>query len=445
MRISALVDRRVGILGMGAEGRSVLAALRRAGHTGPVYAFADARGDLAPGLVWRHGAHHRQGLDEVDIVVRSPGFPLHHPILRAIVARGLPVTTATNLFLAEARAAGIAVVGITGSKGKSTTATLTHRALLAAGKPAALVGNIGRPALDQLDDILASGGPVVFELSSYQCHDLTASPDVAVLLDLFPEHMDWHGSTADYYDAKLNVARHQRPGDRLFYNHSSRIWDQPLGAGTATAVNHPGGLHFADGWFCRGAERLFSDAGMLLRGLHQRRNAISALSAVEALGGAPAHLQQAIQGFGGLPHRNQLVSEVAGIRWYDDAISTAPEAAAAAVAALGTELHTLIVGGMDRGYDFQPLAEALRGSPAAQVLLIPNSAAPLAAMLDGSSVRVIDAGSLEAAVAHAAAHVPAGRACLFSPGSPSYNRFRNFRHRGETFQSLVAALDEPAT
>lgn len=441
MRISALVDARVGILGMGAEGRSVFHALRRAGHTGPMYAFADQRGDFQPeGLLWRHGGHHRQGLDEVDLVVRSPGFPLHHPMLQAIQARGIPLTTATNLFLAEVRERDIPVIGVTGSKGKSTTATLAHRALLAAGRPAALVGNIGRPALDQLDDILEAGGPIVFELSSYQCNDLLHSPSVAVLLDLFPEHMDWHGSTEAYYNAKLNIARHQRPADRFFFNQASRIWDAPLGHGAETAVNHPGGLHFAGGWFRRGGDKLFTDEGMLLRGLHQRRNAVSALAAIEAVGAPAESLREAIQNFGGLPHRNQCVADKGGVRWYDDAISTAPEAATAAVRALQGEAHTLIVGGMDRGYDFQPLADALRESSVALVLLIPDSASALHRMLADADVEVVSTDSLEDAVAAAAARTPAGKACLFSPGSPSYNRFRNFKHRGETFQALVAAL-----
>ncbi|MFT4976216.1 MAG: UDP-N-acetylmuramoylalanine--D-glutamate ligase [Myxococcota bacterium] len=438
MPISALADVRVGILGMGAEGRSVLRALRRAGNDGPVYAFGDTRGEVDdPNLVWRHGQHHRQGLAEVELIVRSPGFPLHHPLLKAVSASGLPMTTATNLFLEEALGDGIEVIGITGSKGKSTTATLAHRALLAAGRPAALVGNIGKPALDQLDEIRRLRGPVVFELSSYQCHDLSHSPQVAVLLDLFPEHMDWHGGTAPYYDAKLNIARHQRPGDRFFYNHASRHWSTPLGAGEAVAVNHPGGLHFADGWFRRGDRRLFTDADMLLRGEHQRRNAVSALAAVEAVGAPAESMQAALAGFGGLPHRNQLIASVGGIDWYDDAISTAPEAAAAAVQAIGAEAHTLIVGGLDRGYDFTPLAAVLRDSPVRLVLLIPDSAAPLAKMLHGTEVEVVSTDCLEDAVALAAARTPAGRACLFSPGSPSYNRFRNFKHRGETFQALV--------
>lgn len=442
MHISALIDRRVGVLGMGAEGQSVVRALRRAGHTTPIYAFADQRSDVtADGVLWRHGAHHRQGLDEVDVVVRSPGFPLHHPLIQAVQERGLPMTTATNLFLAAVLQADIPVVGVTGSKGKSTTSSLIHLALCAAGKPAALVGNIGRPALDQLDAIRSSGGPVVFELSSYQCHDLQQSPTIAVLLDLFPEHMDWHGSIDAYFSAKLNIARHQRPTDRFVFHTNSRIWSSPLGLGQPQAVNHPAGLHFADGWFRHGDQKLFSDAGMQLRGLHQRRNAVSALAACMALGVAPSCLQQVLTEFQGLPHRCQPIGNARGISWFDDAISTAPEASAAAVQALGAHAHTLIVGGLDRGYDFTPLADVLQQSAVQLVITIPSSADGLLDLLSNTTIACSPQDTLHDAVAHAAAHTPPGRACLFSPGSPSYNQFRNFKHRGETFQALVKALD----
>lgn len=441
MRISALNEYPIGILGMGVEGQSVFRALRRAGHPGPIIALADTRNDFTPeGLRWRHGAHQRQGLDESAVIVRSPGFPLHHPTLQAIQRRGLPMTTATNLFLAEARAADLPVIGITGSKGKSTTATLAHRALLAADRPAALVGNIGDPALDQLEEIRETRAAVVFEMSSYQCNDLTLSPSIAVLLDLFPEHMDWHGSVAAYYDAKLNIARYQRLGDRFVYNYSSRIWEEPLGVGEAIAVNSPEGLHFSDGWFREGQTRRFSDAGMLLRGIHQRRNAVSAFAAVALLGVGPQAMQHALKTFAGLPHRNEDLGTFGGVRWFDDAISTAPEAAVAALAALGPDAHTLIVGGMDRGYDFAPLAAALRAGGAQVVITIPDSGRRLSVLLEGSGVVVEDVESLEVAVARAAALTPAGATCVFSPASPSYNRFRSFKERGACFQDLVRAL-----
>ncbi|MFT5684273.1 MAG: UDP-N-acetylmuramoylalanine--D-glutamate ligase [Myxococcota bacterium] len=442
MHTSQLADAKVGILGMGAEGRSVLAALRRWGNTGIVNALSDARTDLqAPGLRWRIGQNQKQGLDEIDVLIRSPGFPPHHPTLLAAKDRGLTITSATDLFVHAVRSAGLPLIGITGSKGKSTTATLTARILSSAGIDAVLVGNIGVPALDHLDDILARKLVSVFEMSSYQCHGLTLGPSIGVLLDLFPEHMDWHGGVESYYAAKLNLAATQRDGDVLLYN---RFWTQPPGPATHRAINHSGDLHFADDGFWHGSEKLCRDDGMLLRGEHQRRNALSAYAAAEMLGATPSDLVAAITGFSGLPHRTQDLGVFGGIRWFDDAISTAPQAAAAAISALEGEVATLIAGGMNRGYDFAPLAAAIENSSVQTVLLMPDSGASLAALLADSDRHVEEVPDLDTAVARAAALTPPGRACLFSPASPSYNQFRSFKERGQRFGALVSALQRSA-
>jgi len=438
MHISQLTEAKVGILGMGAEGRSVLAALRRWGNTSTVNALSDGRSDVeAPGLRWRIGQNQKQGLDEIEVLIRSPGFPPHHPTLRAARARGMPVTSATDLFVHAVRSAGLPLIGITGSKGKSTTATLTTRILDAAGVDSVLVGNIGVPALDHLDEVLTRRLVSVFEMSSYQCHGLTLGPSIGVLLDLFPEHMDWHGGVEAYYAAKLNLAATQRAGDILLYN---RFWDTPPGPAAHRAINHVDDLHFADGWFRHGSEKLCRDAGMLLRGSHQRRNALSAYAAAALLGARPADLTAAITSFSGLPHRTQDLGVFGGVRWFDDAISTAPQAAAAAISALAGEVTTLIAGGMNRGYDFTPLAAAIKGSSVRTVLLMPDSGARLAALLADSDRHVEEVPDLDTAVARAAVLTPTGRVCLFSPASPSYNQFRSFRERGERFLELVSRL-----
>ena len=438
MHTSQLTKARIGILGMSAEGRSVLSALRRWGHTGELIALADRRSDFtADGLRWQTGDQQRAGLADVEVLIRSPGFPPHHPTLQQAREAGITVTSATDIFVHAVREAGLPLIGITGSKGKSTTATLAWRMLQSAGIDSVLVGNIGVPALDHLDAILADRKASVFEMSSYQCHSLTRGPSIGVLLDLFPEHMTWHGGTDQYYAAKLNLAATQRAEDVFLFN---RFWSTPPGPGQHRCINHRDDLHYADGWFCRGQTRLCSDAGMLLRGDHQRRNATSAFAAAEYLGAAPTDLKAAITTFSGLPHRMQDLGVFSGIRWFDDSISTAPEAAAAAIAALGSEAATLIVGGMDRGYDFAPLVAALRSSAVRTVLLMPDSGEAVARLLAGSDHHIEATPDLETAVARAALLTPSGRACLFSPASPSYNQFRNFKERGERFATLVRAL-----
>jgi len=426
---------------MGAEGRSAVRYLRDAGHTNTLHAISDEPVVVDdPDLKWWTGEQQTEGLDHIDILIRSPGFPPHHPTLIACINAKVTITTTTNLVIAELRNNQLPIIGVTGSKGKSTTVTLIHQMLDNAGIPNSLVGNIGLPALEALDDIIEQRKVTVFEMSSYQCHDLVLGPTIAVLLDLFPEHMDWHGDTEAYIQAKLKIASTQRPGDQFIFNNHSRCWEDSLGPGTAINVNHPDGLHYRDQWFREGKQKLCDDQLMYLRGEHQRRNAISAFSAARLLGATPDDLEAILSTFQGLPHRMQDLGVVRGIRWFDDAISTAPQAAAAALCALGDEAGSIIVGGMDRGYDFAPLATAIADSHLDAVIVMPDSGSCLVDALKDTDIAIEHCENLEIAVNRASALTLPGRACLFSPASPSYNQFRNFEQRGDRFIELVLAL-----
>jgi UDP-N-acetylmuramoylalanine--D-glutamate ligase len=357
----------------------------------------------------------------------------------------VPFTTATNLYLARARAAGLAVVGVTGSKGKSTTASLIHRGLVAAGRDAALVGNIGHAALDALDGVLARGATTVFELSSYQCSTLTLGPSVAVLTNLFPEHLDWHGDLATYYADKLLIAATQRRDDLTVWNGANAELRarRPLGPAAHVAFNAPGAWCFDAGTFFDGDVPRFTDAGMRLRGRHNRENACAVFTVLARLGVDvdDGPVRDAVLGFTGLPHRLEPLGEAAGVRWVNDSISTAPEAAVAALEAFAGEAATLIAGGFDRGYDFTPLANAVRAQGITAVAVLPPSGLRLAELLrDAPSVSVHVAADLDDAVRWIAPRTPAGRTCVFSPASPSYGRYRDFIARGEHLRALVAAL-----
>lgn len=471
--ISSITDRRVGIFGFGAEGRSVLAVLRRregadvqkdrrAGHDAPpspaplvLLDDPPAPGSVPPGVSWVAGEDLPRALDHIDVLVRSPGIRLSHPVLAAARARGITVTTSSNLYLAEARAHSLPVVAVTGSKGKSTTATLLHRLLAAAGREAVLGGNIGVPPLDLLDEALRRRAVSVLELSSYQCADLEAGPEVAVFLSLFPEHMNWHGGVAAYYAAKLELARRQGRDDLTLYNagDTELAGRVPLGPARHEAFQAASGLHFADGWFRDGERKLFSDREMRLRGRHNRINALGALAAARHFGAAPEHLAQVLATFPGLPHRLEDLGCHAGIRWVNDSIATAPQASVAALEAFAGEVDTLIAGGSDRGFDFAVLAEALPGSGVHNVILLPPGGeqirAAIAAIgalaantaLAAAGPRVLAARDLADAVRQAARLTAPGRICLLSPGSPSYGLFRDFQDRGNQFRRLVEGLD----
>lgn len=445
MRISDLTELDVAILGFGREGRSVLDALRRAGHRREVRVVTDAETAVPEGVVAHVGPSR---LPRVDVVIRSPGFSPSHPLRLAFDALAALQTTATNLFLAELRHQGLPVIGITGSKGKSTTSTLTHRTI-AAARPAVLVGNIGEAALDSLERILAERPVTVMELSSYQCSDLPdgGAPPTAALLDLFPEHLDWHGGLDAYYGAKARIGLAQREGDVLRFNPNARGSLGPAAqrAGAA-AMNVTEGLHFTagaigeDGTFRRGAEALFTDVRMRLRGEHNRRNAVAALALAETLGPGSwhAHLEEVLADFGGLPFRLEDEGEHAGRRFINDSISTAPEALAAALRAF-PEARTLIAGGFDRGYDASTVARAIGASTLRTVITLPETGHAIAAAVRaaGLSVAIHEEESLPAAVERAFATTASGETVLFSPGAPSYNQYASFEERGKHLRALV--------
>jgi UDP-N-acetylmuramoylalanine--D-glutamate ligase len=450
VRISDLIGAEIGLLGAGVEGRATLAALRRAGHSSVVHVLSDAPIDAPPDTQTHVGEAAIDVLPRLQVLVRSPGFAPHHALrVAADATPGLSQTTATRLFLRELRERRLRVIGITGSKGKSTTSTLTHLTLQEAGIASVLVGNVGVPALDLLERIETERLVTVLELSSYQCADLEDGfgPDIACLLDLFPEHLDWHGSVRAYYAAKARIASTQRSGDQFRYNANARSGMGPAltAKSDVQAINTPLGLHFRDGWFQRAGTQLFPDTGMLLPGLHNRQNAVAALALGEILGARPEHLQRVLSTFAGLPFRLQDEGTFAGIRFINDSLSTAPEVVVAALHALAPNVRTLIVGGHSRGLDQTALIRALGGSGVQTLIALPDTGIEIAkqAINANLGLKLFQVAALDQAVALAAQHTPAGMICLFSPGAPSYNRYRSFEERGTHFRTLVHALGRP--
>jgi len=444
MRISDILELRIGLLGFGREGHSTLGLLRRLGHDAVVHVLSDHADQVPPDTALNIGDDAVSALSNLDVLIRSPGFGPSHPIRQAADARRLFQTTSTNLFLGELRNEGLPVIGITGSKGKSTTSTLAHLVLQQAGIDSVLVGNIGEPALDNLERIVNDRLVTVMELSSYQCADLPegCGPSVACLLDLFPEHLDWHGDARAYYDAKARIALTQRPGDRFRYNARSAF--QFAGAvlpASSQAINTPAALHFADGWFCCGNQRLFPDTQMRLPGRHNRENAVAAFAVAQLFGALPEHLHTVLSTFGGLPYRLQDEGIYHGIHWVNDSLSTAPEAAAAALQALSPAVHTLIAGGYDRGYDVSPLIDAIVAAGVRTIVLLPQTGSVIARLARRAlpSQDIIEVDTLDRAVIIARDRTPNGDTCLFSPGAPSYNLYASFQERGDHFRSLVTS------
>lgn len=369
-------------------------------------------------------------------IVKSPGVSRYRPIFAVAREAGIAVTSNLNLW-AEAYRAGRTVIAISGTKGKSTTATLVHLMLTESGMDAGLAGNVGLAPLEIADRHQI----VVFELSSYQTADMAFSPDIAAITNLTPEHTDWHRDVDRYYADKLNLIDRDQP------------MSVALGAG---ARNHPLVLEAvrdrsrlipALAPFI--ADRIASAVGRSrLRGAHNLDNAILATQIALKAG---ADLESVVRGIGAfqpLPHR--LEEHVIGdVVFVNDSISTTPEATKAALSAYEGKRIALIAGGHERQQDYGELARLLGPSGVTVLVCLPVTGDRLATATYAAApeIEVLEAASLQAAMQALAARRGSYDTVILSPGAPSYGQleapgkvFRNFEERGQAFVALAQEL-----
>jgi UDP-N-acetylmuramoyl-L-alanine---L-glutamate ligase len=442
VRFSELDGARVGVWGAGREVISFAAQLAKRLPSArlavavfdepPTQDVGKTLG--APGVQVVGNGEALAALAGCDVLVRSPGVSIYRPELIALREGGLPVTTATALWLAERGGEG--VIGVTGTKGKSTTAALAAHVARAAGRTVQLAGNIGVPALDLLDEEVAE--VTVVELSSFHIADLALGPEVAVITNLFREHTDWHGSEDAYRADKLRILG--LPGVRAAV---VGVREKRL------ARAHPnievevfgvsGGWEVADGGVSLRGEPKLVRADLPLHGEHNALNLCAALTALEALGVEPPSLPGALADFRPLAHRLETVLEREGVTWVDDSISTTPESALAALASFPGRDVVLIGGGQDRGQDYAGLGRAFEAR-GASVVGVPTTGARLVAAAREAGVppeRAVEAVDLAQAVELARGLAHGGGAVLLSPAAPSYDFFSDFVERGERFRELV--------
>jgi UDP-N-acetylmuramoylalanine--D-glutamate ligase len=391
-------------------------------------------------------------LSACDIVVRSPGVSIYRPELRAVRAAGTSVTTPTSLWLSERGGEG--VIGVTGTKGKSTTASLAAHLARAEGRTVQLAGNIGVPALDLLDE--ESADVTVVELSSYHTADLETGPEVALVTSLFREHTDWHGSEEAYRADKLRLLglpgvrvavvnwRDERLREELSTDGASVAGRAEAGVIADRAAPRllrygvPGGWDAAAEGIVLNGERYASSSELPLRGEHNALNLCGALTGLEALGIVPK-LPASLDGFEPLAHRLQAIAECDGVLWVDDSISTTPESTLAAIASFPGRELILIGGGQDRGQDYVRLGAVLADRHATVIGVPTTGPRLLDAARDAGvpSGRSFEAADMQAAVAFALEIARAGAVVLLSPAAPSYDNYRDFEQRGERFFELV--------
>ncbi len=431
---SALADPSVavGVWGLGVEGR---ASIRRLGTLGREPVLVDD----APGLPTHDGlevlATAAGGLDALlrcDVVVKSPGISRYRPEAVRLEAAGVAVCGGLGLFMEEADPARVACV--TGTKGKSTTTALAVHLLTGLGYRARAGGNIGQPPWDPSPE--PEPDYWIVETSSFQVPDLSHAPRVVAVTSLSPDHLDWHGTVERYYADKLSLCT--KPGVALALADGS---DDHLRAHQAQLGPHLRWVTAAD----VGRDAAWSGS-LGLPGHHNARNASIARAVLGGLGIVAAsdddRLAEAAQGFTALPSRCRSLGAVGAVEFVDDSLSTNVLPAEAALRAFEDRAVALLVGGHDRGLDYAPLAEAVaaRTTPTLVVTMPDNGPRIGAAVREAADgrVEVIDAESLDAAVAAAFAWARTGGVVLLSPAAPSFGRFGDYRERASAFAAAAA-------
>jgi UDP-N-acetylmuramoylalanine--D-glutamate ligase len=369
---------------------------------------------------FRLGEHRVGDFSSADLIVTTPAIPPHNEFLAAARQAGVPITTEIRLFIERCPANRI--VGVTGTKGKSTTTALLGR-MLATRYTTHVGGNIGRPLLLELPNIQPDD-VVLLELSSFMLEylrDLQWSPNVAVVTMLSADHLDWHGSPEAYLDAKRLIVKHQKPGDVAVLPEGSPYSGEMAAMTRGRVVFYPTHKHRFE---------------LTIPGAHNQFNCQAAWAAAEALGVNFHDAQDAVRDFSGLPHRLELVHESAGVRWFNDSIATIPDAAVAALEAFPPRTVIQIVGGSDKGIPFTALAAALR-TRAKAALCIGDTGEQISKLVAESPVEgqtpTYHCHELRIACHTARSIAVPGDVVLLSTGCASYDQFDNFQDRGEQF------------
>ena len=454
--ISLSPNMKAVILGLGKSG---LAAVRYLHRLGLQTAASDIRHEITAaeqdvlkqcGTVLERGGHSLEFFADADLIVVSPGVPLNLPILAAARSRGVPVLG--ELALAAGRF-NIPVIAVTGSNGKTTVTSLIGQLLRSAGKKVFVGGNIGTPVLDWLVQPDAAE-VAVLEVSSFQLEIAGAfRPDIALLLNLSPDHLDRHGSFEAYAAAKRQIFAHQGTGDIAILGADDPLVTAhpPSNSGTVLyfGTQHPcrakiegQGLRIEPGFGPEKQVEYYDLASTRLNSLVNSYNAAAAVLAVRAFSCSMEGVQAGLAAYQPPAHRMSPVAEIAGVRYINDSKATNIGAACAALAGLGNKAVVLIAGGRNKGGDFNLLVPALQ-KHVKHLVLIGEAGPDLARAAQAAGLPVSFAADMRTAVLTAQAQAQVGETVLLAPACASFDMFNSYEHRGQEFSRWVMDLLNP--
>lgn len=410
-----LRGKRILILGFGREGKSSLAFIKKYlphAIVGVADKNAEALKDLS-GVATYSGENYFDAINDYDIVLKTPGISL--------LGKNVDlskITSQTDLFLEEFHSQ---IIGITGTKGKSTTSTLIYHLLKESGRDTILAGNIGIPIFDIIEKV-SNKTIVVFELSAHQLQFIHRSPHIGILLNVFEEHLDHFGTFEAYRDAKLNIIRKMDDGD----------W----------AVTNDDFCYEADKMMIKSLNYQYYDFDVNwddvpLKGDHNRLNIKAALCAINAFGISADEVTPYLYTYKPLEHRQELVGTFGGVTFYNDSISTIPQAAIAAMQTI-KNVTFLLLGGFDREIDYTPLIEYLTKNPVKHILYTGKAGNRMFEMLQAAGYQgdIKNFKDLNEAFEIIKCLSKNGDVCLLSPAAASYDQYKNFEERGRLFKTL---------
>ena len=433
-------DKKVAILGFGMEGKSTYRFIRK--YSNMFLSILDQK-DYSNDDTLKDdnnieviSDNYLANLDSYDVIIKAPGVILKDIDITIFKDR---ITSQLELLMEVNRKN---IIGVTGTKGKSTTTTLIYEIFKNQGYDAHLLGNIGTPIFDDLDNF-KEDSILVIEMSALQLEFVKYSPHVALLLNLFEEHLDHAGSIKHYHENKLNIFKYQNKDDIGIYAYDNEYLNGYIKDNSyiqdmiSVSLSDNTNIHIKDHYVYYKNKKLYDiDSKRNLIGNCNLENIMFALAVAEVYYLKLDLVIDTINKFKPLAHRLELVGTYKGITYYDDAIATIPEATINAIESL-KNVDTLIFGGLDRGIDYQILIDYLKKSSLSNLICMPETGIEVGNRLITSNKKIYMCDSLEEALKIAKEVTKKDKICLLSPAAASYNQFKNFIEKGNRYQELV--------
>jgi UDP-N-acetylmuramoylalanine--D-glutamate ligase len=451
MKLQELRKKNIIIWGAGRDGVSALGQIQKIFPTKKILIFTDK--EVPPELravlqsqgcvEFVCGNHIVENLSRSDVVIKSPGISLYRDDIKSAAKKGVQFLSTTNLWFAEIGDKNI--IAVTGTKGKSTTVSIIYHCLKNFGVSVEICGNIGKPLLNYLDKHHNTDTYIV-ELSSYQTADIAYTPKIGILVNLFPEHIDWHKSLDNYYKDKLRLFNPDHHHHTILNYKDKVTRDLTASWNEIQFFEKDDVIHSRENEIYFGKKNLGRINNVHLQGEHNISNICAALTGIEAAGYDPIKCYDYLDNFVGLPHRQEVLGTRDGLLFVDDSISTTPETAMAAINRFWGPPITILLGGFDRKQNYGALANFLCLKQIHMVITLPNNGYRIAEVVRkeieriGAGPELIEAVDLPSAVQAARKYTPPGGIVLLSPAAPSYGIFDSFEERGKIFRKLFKLL-----